>query len=61
MSDNMVVHIGSLTFDPAFSLRWPTRISAALELVDHMLTDGSVSRGDPLVLHAGDETIIREC
>ena len=54
-----VVHPGALSFDPSYSPREPTRASTTLALLDHILTDGFVTEGDPIILCSGNEDKIR--
>ncbi|CAK0793173.1 unnamed protein product [Prorocentrum cordatum] len=53
------VHPGAMSFDPSYSPREPTRASTALALLDHVLTDGFITEGDPIILCSGTEDKIR--
>ena len=49
----LVFHLATLSFDPTHSPREPTRANVALDLLDHYLTDGFISKSEPVLTHAG--------
>ena len=46
--------LATLTSDPTSSPREPTLSNVALGLLDHYLTDGFISKCEPVLTHAGD-------